>query len=438
MGEYKSSIYNIEITEKQGWALVYNSFSGAVAWFEEQYMDAVLHDDMTLIKENGLFQPMLEKGFIIGEGVDQWALANYERFRAIFREDPENVTFIIAPSMKCNYHCLYCFENTDAPKNTMSEIAWEHTIAYIKKFVDNHSNLRDVYISWFGGEPTLQIENILKYSKQLQDYIQKRGVHYQARIITNGSLLTKDVAWQMANECNVQAAQITLDGLGELYAKKKGTTSENFYRTIQNIKDACDLFRIIIRINIDRDNVQEIENLLALLLDESGLNGKILVDFAMIQNWNDEEEIKNTCLTESEYITFIKDIHRTALVRGWGDSFMQKLPRRHIVSCGMLHVNNCVIGPDEKLYRCSHMLNREGWEIGNLQDGLLHNGTDLRFLLDSADKRCRTCKAFPVCGGGCIANRLIHNKSQPICREYIDWIRENVLFALKCKNQGNN
>ncbi len=34
MGEYKSSIYNIEITEKQGWALVYNSFSVSVAWFE--------------------------------------------------------------------------------------------------------------------------------------------------------------------------------------------------------------------------------------------------------------------------------------------------------------------------------------------------------------------------------------------------------------------
>jgi radical SAM protein with 4Fe4S-binding SPASM domain len=63
--------------------------------------------------------------------------------------------------------------------------------------------------------------------------------------------------------------------------------------------------------------------------------------------------------------------------------------------CFITH-NNCYnIGPDGKLYGCTHVMD---FDIGNIYDG--PNEKKEMFMV-TIPERCKTCIIYPLCKGGC-------------------------------------
>lgn len=64
----------------------------------------------------------------------------------------------ILPTISCNLHCPYCFEN-NKPAGVMSD----DTIAELVKFIKNNAVAKKYSITWFGGEPLLGLNSMENY-----------------------------------------------------------------------------------------------------------------------------------------------------------------------------------------------------------------------------------------------------------------------------------
>ena len=90
---------------------------------------------------------------------------------------------------QCNFRCKYCFEQKSSiayTKTEYSEKVFNRTIEYIDYLLNNVFNKHDkLCITFYGGEPLLYIDTILKYTTTL------KGKIYKYNIVTNGYLVDK-------------------------------------------------------------------------------------------------------------------------------------------------------------------------------------------------------------------------------------------------------
>ena len=127
----------------------------------------------------------------------------------------------------CNFNCAVCFTNGGAPFT--DELTTREAIDTFKKA--HSAGVRKIIIS--GGEPFMRkdLVEILAYMG---------GIGLEARIASNGSLLTDDILRRLKDETLVQSFQISLDTLGpELYSEFHGVSPErlnSILSTIESIK----------------------------------------------------------------------------------------------------------------------------------------------------------------------------------------------------------
>ena len=110
------------------------------------------------------------------------------------------------PTEACNFRCPYCYESHQAI--TMSEKVLEQVQKYIAV---QAPRFKHICISWFGGEPTLCKDIILRISKQIFCLQSKYMFHYSAAMTTNGYMLDIN-SFLKYYECGITSYLITLDG----------------------------------------------------------------------------------------------------------------------------------------------------------------------------------------------------------------------------------
>lgn len=422
---YKASKYNIPVDVNNA-TLIFNSVSGAIVEVESELLPKLISEDYTFDENNQYFESLKKEGLIVPYKRDEFSGLQYDKNVYTFDQSPKLIGFVIAPTMGCNLNCPYCFEAGVRENRPMSKQTWDDVYAFIIKRVEQHPSVREVSISWFGGEPCLQIDQICAFSEKLIQSLSCKKVDYQARIVTNGVLLNEETAKKL-QKAMVKKAQITIDGLASNYAQRKGCGSDTFYKVIKNIILATNYMHVNIRINLDKDNLMDVEALLQYLLDENHLNGIVNITPAPVRAWNKNDTTNH--LTGNDYLVFLRNMHNLILKNGWEASFAPKRPARRLSSCGSIRNTNGTIGPDGQLYRCEHCLNRSEWSIGNVSTGEEYNSVDLQFMHYSCDEKCSSCKGFPICVGGCVASQLLHHVEPEYCDQYLDIIKENVRFA---------
>ena len=432
---YKSSTYNLFVDIAPRTTVVFNSASGAIVKLDNHLVSQLSNSEFIFFDNYPGFEELKKQGLIVPENKDEFNTLLFDREVYTFDQSPQLMGFVVAPTMGCNLNCPYCFEAGVRKNRPMTIETWDRVYGFIINRVKEHPSIKEVDISWFGGEPCLQIDPILTFSRKIIETLRERGIGYQARIVTNGTLLNESVALKL-KEASVKKAQITIDGLAENYAKRKGCTEDVFKNVIDNITTASKYLHVNVRLNLDRENIDDTESLLRYLLDEKKLNGVINVTPAPIRPWNDSDN--RYYLTGEEYLRFITKLHDIILENNWEGSFAPKRPARRLGPCGSVRNTNCTIGPDGRLYRCEHCLGRYELSIGDVSNGENYNDVNMRFMMCSYSDRCKTCKGFPVCVGGCIASQLLHHIEPEYCNHYEDLLKENVRFAYLSKKKKSN
>ncbi|WP_082585146.1 radical SAM/SPASM domain-containing protein [Thermococcus barophilus] len=269
-------------------------------------------------------------------------------------------------------------------------------------------------MTFYGGEPLLNIEGI-KYSLQKAEEMKddKELLEYSAGIITNGTLINEEVI-DLINKYPIGYMQITLDGPKDIHDSRrvKVNGEGTFDEIIGNIKQVAekvenDKFKLGIRINVDKLNIDRIPELL-LCLKREVPQDNITISFGIIrQGINTCGDISTICLSREELKKALWKLWTTAWKMGF-KVYTRPFPK--FFSCTFDALNGFVIDPYLKVYPCWELVGLEEFSIGQLtEDGKfvptpLFYETKTRNALEIPE--CKKCKLLPICMGGCAVEAL--------------------------------
>lgn len=422
---YKPSKYNLTVeTDDRGRTLLYNTVSGAVCWINQDIHQIILK--ASELNEDQIPNEIIRLGFVVTQSADETDKLMFHKKRYIYNSCPEYITYVIAPTLSCNYKCSYCFEKNASHVKTMDDSTLPHIEKFIEREIKKYPSLKGIRITWFGGEPCLQLERIEMLSKRLISLTQNSGLEYAAFMVTNGLLLTFENALRLNKVSHLTEAQITLDGLALTYRNRRSCDIQAFDKVIRNIIEVSNILKLHIRINVDEENMQEIKQLLDLLFEKHQLHDRISLYFAIIKNYT---SMTVNPLKEANFESFRKNLIDYVQLKLWGKAIRIGLPVKVATACGAMKNYNCVIGPEGELYRCEHCLGMPKWVIGDVINGFYHNQADEAFLEAKLDQKCLNCSLLPVCAGGCLADRIL-NKLEFDCNAYQERIKINVRLAV--------
>ncbi len=423
------SAYNTLFQSERFGYFLYNALSNTLMELNSHYYKKLeyLKEKINITQlgiEDDFFSLLYEKHMIVKNGEEERLLLEKEDHRNTLSYNSTELGLTICPTLSCNFNCAYCFEDTKQHKGKMENKTVKQLMLFVKKF----KNVEKFSVTWYGGEPTLNFKLICDISAQLDQL----DINFDnATLITNGYLLTPSKV-NLFNELHIKSIQITLDGPQEIHDKRRQLSSGHptFKHILDNIHMLLDSSYdgdCVIRVNIDKSNMNSFKYLYAQILDE--FKGKpVKVYPGRVEILNNHSSEHSTTLSVQEWSDFILQLYReNGIMPVYG--LYPCLPGEGL--CVANSENSFIIGPEGEMYKCWENVGDEKMVMGNIFDedyitrpdivAMYRVGTDLY-----RDPVCLDCKTLPICGGGCVNRRLHKKYYHDDSMEYCSPLRDNL------------
>ena len=177
-------------------------------------------------------------------------LDDLELFRAL---DPQTLHLIVLPTEKCNFRCVYCYEDF-----AIGRMAPE-IVHSLKLFLSRRlPELSDLHISWFGGEPLLA-SSVIKDIMQHVQSVRQHSLALTSDVTSNGYLLTPPLLEELL-QLGIRTYQISLDGSSADHNQRRplcngGGTFDRIWSNLVAAKRSKHIFSIVVRVHVDRHNL---------------------------------------------------------------------------------------------------------------------------------------------------------------------------------------
>lgn len=443
MKKYIYSKFNILVERSSNFVILYNCYSGGLVSLEIDVYDAIRDREFT-IEEIKHGEELLRNGFIVNKSINEFQRAKTIIENSIRNCKHETISFVIAPTFACNLNCVYCFQKALRLAGEKTFIS-EETLTLIRQYILNniniYSKLKQIKITWFGGEPTLCYEKIVFFSKELKEELIRRNIILTTSMITNGTLLDETKLRILVQDCNLRSIQITVDGMESAYCNKKQTIPAVFYKVLDNIQTATKYTKTIVRINADKTNVDELKELVKVIYTSCINKLNLKFHFAQLREYDCPKHVNSVVFNDLEYFK-CKEAFYSSIERYGTNKTKNTLPRFSINPyCGLSIGRNIVIDCLGNLYKCEHYIGDTTKIIGNIKDGVFYNDTYLKSLSLATDGRCENCNLFPCCNyAQCYVMHCFTGKN-PECRCYkhqLEVIKLQVKKYLEVKQNGSS
>lgn len=357
----KFSLYNI-ICEYEHEFLLYNTYSTAfikvpqIRWNE---IEAVINDGKPIAQHlKELVERLCKNGFIVPKDADEVKEIEYRFYSKMFSDSSLNLS--IAPTMKCNFNCFYCFEEGNKNFGLMPVDIADNLVQYISS-----QKGKAVNIHWFGGEPLLGFKQILHISRRLNE----KDVNYTSTIITNGSLLSKRNIVCL-KELKLQYIQISLDGKAEEHDKRRTfkngkPTFQLIINNLRNLMEMTDI-KVCIHVTVDHSNETAYKDVVDYML----IHFKKYIDSKRITIGHNYVLNRTNFDTEGSRFTpsQILNDEINALRGKSGTTNKVALPGLSS-PCMFRCRNSYAIDSLGNIYQCLEHLGNPSYKIGSLKDG---------------------------------------------------------------------
>lgn len=374
---------------------------------------------------NSLSENLFKNGMILRNDINELTILKDRYLKE--QQTKDLLTITIAPTLRCNFACPYCYENRDG------KIISNEEQTQIINFIESQLKLgyKKFNMIWFGGEPLLAFNIIKNMSKRIIDLCNIYNVNYNAFLTTNGYLLNEDVAKTLSS-LKINQLFITLDGLSNVHDKRRCLIdgSATFKIITENLKTAkTHNVNIVIRMNIDRTNEKEIDDLRRYVTNNLQLPMYLGLVRQYTKSCKNEE---NSYFTKKEY-AYIQDSFDNShekVVEG-------KFPRQLPIYCRACKIGTFVIDPDLNIFKCENDIGRAKKRISSIKDypfddeiNKVHNKSFYEWN-PFEYKQCLDCNIMPICMGGCPFVGIKSNK--PECEIY-KYNFDNIAKKLVLKN----
>jgi uncharacterized protein len=317
--------------------------------------------------------------------------------------DPEKLVKkdVLEPTLvltyDCNFDCVYCFQKAFRRKGGVRDEVVRGFVNYVRKNAKSR-----VRVTYFGGEPLLEMRRIEEISKQLSD------LNYSFSVVTNGSLLTPWVLDKL-NSLGLSHVQITLDGPREVHDKRRYFVGGkgSFDVIVKNLAYAQDHTNVVLRVNVDYRNVEEVRDLFA-HLKKQGIT-KVRVDPHIVHENVFRNEYWENVMPKEEEGKVLSRVWEIAKEEGF--EIPQEVFRLGIC---VAHVDeDIVVDPEGLVYPCWAFTGNPLYVKGKLrEDGTVEfngkfTGREARNVWRG---KCDNCEFLPMCVGGCRFFSVLESK----------------------------
>lgn len=394
----KLSLYNIRVPMSEKSDLLYNSVS-------DKFI-AIRHEvdlrDISVITPT-IFSLLQENGMIVPSNLNE-----REKVIEIWNSNTlssDSFTFIINPTLRCNFNCWYCYENhRNAP--IMNNDILERTKALIGQTIER-TNL--IKLSFFGGEPLLEFSRIVKpLIEYTENAVSKVNKDIQISFTTNGFLLTPSMI-DFLSQHYVKFMQITLDGGKQTHNKTRISKGKDSFDTItSNIESLLNKgISVTLRINVTPANISECKDITSWI---KGLSDdcKKFLSVNIQQVWQTSEEAD---------ITGQMDILMDSICALGVYAYPAILDNLRNM-CYADKANTIVINSDGRIFKCTAINFEAEKSESNITSTTIEDDLKQKFQIGQqkrfSNQNCISCPIFPLCLGGC-SRSVLNNSDNDYC-----------------------
>ena len=408
--------------------LLINTLTNAIDVVDNKLMhfiNKVIKNEEEISKINKEeYDKLKQRGYIFDSQDDEKKLLKkYQKIRKKVLKNTTNINYwTICPSMECNLNCPYCYEDNDQHKS--HKVLSEKHLDVIFDFI-LHKKMGNPRIMIFGGEPLLKtnykiIEKILKFGQMN---------NFQIVITTNGTTLNDEYLNLLSDYKENLQVQITLDGNKEEHNKKRifKNGQGTFDIICNNVNYLLKMkVPVSIRINIDKNNIKNLENLKNLFTkqrwnqndnfvayvapvriytkNEIAIDDSEMLDIIMKNKWYDHTFIKrlDSSVFDSLF-SFFNSSRKSSTVKLWQMSY-----------CAATEGTHYCFAPNGIITTCLRGIGRKEYMIGEFDEksvSIDKNKLDMWKNRSPFEmKKCKDCKFILLCGGGCAKSSIMKHE----------------------------
>ena len=331
-------------------------------------------------------QELIDRWFLVPQEHDDQKLCRQVRQMAALLKPPAKAItgYTILTTTGCNARCFYCFEKGTKPVTMTTK-----TASKVVRYIVTHRGDEKVKISWFGGEPLVNVKVIDQICTELRE----QNVPFRSTMTSNGYLFDADMVQRAKDLWQLRSVQITLDGTEQTYNRVKAYVYRDvnaFERVLQNIAMLTAAgIHVSIRLNVDKHNIGEMAELVELLHQRFGTNEHLSIYSYHLFGERTPEEEAELFAQQTQLAQQIAACGYKSHKRG-----LQKDIKLN--SCIADGSGSVVIVPDGHLSKCDNYLDSNFF--GHI-DSEEHDKAILRkFKERLADiDACATCFCYPQC-----------------------------------------
>jgi uncharacterized protein len=384
-----------------GGYIIFNTFSNSLVYIDDELMNVIsnIHElDLSRFDERSriYIEKLKKMGFLREYDADELKVVAY-RFNKL-KFSGRSAGFTILTTYDCNFACVYCYQGKMKENAYMTNEIVTLTLKFMKDIVSKN-NVNNVDLTFYGGEPLLNLRAIRDISEDLEHYCKVNGISPNFSIITNGYLMTKSVTKELL-KYPFTSVQVTLDGLREVHDRRRPLKSGGgtFDKIVENLVNYIDEVNTNVRVNIDKDNIDEVPEFLAFLID-SGLANKISLSFSRTTPGMRCKDRAARFFDElsfaEKYLKLVNEADNLGL--NVVDENLSSL------TCGLYFGESYVIDPYGKLFKCWDFVGLDELSVGSIQEGFNKNFYDWMERDPLKFNKCAVCVYLPNCYGGCAA-----------------------------------
>ena len=394
---YKWSKFNLIFTSTKHGYFIYNSRTNSFYKLTEDLYNKLLavnncNDDAISLLNDELLTSLIASKIIVKEGDDYLYATKMEYLKRKNSFTGNELSLIIVPTMACNFKCPYCYEH-ELPNSKMLSDVQDAVVDFINSYQKRCTGLS---LSWHGGEPLIAFEEM----QQLLHKIETKSTLpiIEQSMVSNGFLFDDEVC-DFFSKHQLNYVQITVDGKEKTHNKnrihKRGLpTYRKIIENIDNILTKLPETSVGVRMNIHNDNKYEyFEHFKYLSNRWKNKNATAYPAFVLPQGGM----CSTSCLSPNQKAQFYIDLYDC----GMNVNFT---PQMQLGTCSALYETSFVIDSNGFLYKCWADIGIKSRSIGDVFSGINKWDFVAAYSIGSdkfTDNKCKECKIFPICDGGC-------------------------------------
>ncbi len=395
----KWSKYNLLFNSKKHGFLLFNSLTDSFLSLSLDTYNFIINNKKSVenLLDSEIGDTLVKCKCIVNSDIDE--LNEIQYLSLLSKTNRNELHLTIAPTYDCNFDCSYCYEK-ERRSVYMDKQIQDKLIDFVKSF----TKINKVNITWYGGEPLMDISII----ESLIHKLNKLELKVNNLIVTNGYNLNIQNIFKLKS-LNILSAQITIDGIKEIHDQRRyliggGNTFDRIIENVDLLLNTIPDFVVNFRVNVDKKNSTSFYSIFTFLAKRYK-GKKVFIHPGFV------DEIVDTCSSVSNC-----NFNRKDKVEFKKELFMQYglnlgiFPDSQRKPCIARILNGYVIGADGYIFKCWNDIGITDKAISHLNNPKINHRTLYFRYLNAADnfndEKCKECILLPSCDGGCQYLRL--------------------------------